>query len=74
MNSRQLQNPEKVKSFRIDNHRSLSKAEAKPLECGGLTPPLNIKITKIASCKSGVKPPHSKASFGRNRNIPDVGL
>ena len=27
------------------------------LECGGLTPPLRRK--------SGVKPPHSKAPFGR---------
>jgi hypothetical protein len=31
---RQLQNAEKFESFSIYNHRSLSKAVAKPLECG----------------------------------------
>ena len=35
----------------------MSLVAAKPLECGGLTPPLQRK--------GGVKPPHSKASFGR---------
>jgi hypothetical protein len=58
--------------------------EAKPLECGGLTPPFclkiirNLQLTGIPQyerknysdedalrCKGGVKPPHSKAPFGR---------
>jgi hypothetical protein len=47
----------------------IAQRSRKPLECGGLTPPLWRYSAISLRLKGGVKPPHSKAPFGRGRPV-----
>jgi hypothetical protein len=46
-------------------NEQILRMEAKPLECGSLTPLFQRMLIVLSRGLGGIKPPHSKAPFGR---------